>query len=210
MLQVLTALNKRRMARQRDVQMCYSFILSQLRTNSYTVIDLAQLANVLGKQQHPFPSPSSVSRDGEVEGSSSVGAKGAAARSGGGSFADRGIGATVAQIVQEIEEVACVHMRDSSLQPRQLASILWMFGRLGIQPSMPEFRGLICVFIRERVRAHACLGSQLQVILLSCPGSSFYRAATLEHVHVCMHWSSSCVGLLIVSRRASWDELGSE
>lgn len=166
-LQVLTALSKRRMARNTDSYLCYAFILSQLRSNRYTLIDLAHLATMLGKAQPAFPAPSTPATAtsagasagmGDVRGSS--GAAGAAAAAGAwgsggkkGSATDVAIGETVADLVQELEELACVHMREGSLQPRQLACILWMFGRLGIQPSMPDFRGLICVYIRERVRS---------------------------------------------------------
>lgn len=144
------------MTRQSDIHLCYTFILAQLRNNSYTVIDVAQLATVLGRQQQPFPAPSTVSPDGKTENTESAGGNGSMSRTA-GTYNDIGIGTAVLQLVQEIEELSCVHMRDGTLAPRQLACILWMFGRLGIQPSLSEFRGLICVFIRERVRPHALL-----------------------------------------------------
>jgi hypothetical protein len=154
---VIEALHKRRMARTRDIQAAYSFILTQLCTNNYTVIDLGHLATVLGKQRQPIPSPSSVSRAYESS-ESSNGSSGGTANAGNGDvLTDVSIGETVAQITQEIEDLSCVHLRDGSMEPRQLASILWMFGRLGVQPSKSEFRGLMCVFIRERVRRHARL-----------------------------------------------------
>ena len=151
MLQVFTALHKRRMLRPNDKYLSYSFILAQLRDNSYTVIDLAQLATILGRQRPPFPAPSSVARDGSLTSNAAMGGSAEGGSTMGGSKTDIGIGTAVAQLVQEIEELSCVHLRNGSMAPRQLACILWMFGRLGIQPSMSEFRGLICVFIRERV-----------------------------------------------------------
>jgi hypothetical protein len=151
------------MARATDDHTAYSFILTQLRANNYTVIDLAHLATVLGKQRPPFPSPSALSLDGN----GSMGSSGVSTSRGNGDKNTDAIGAVVAQLVQEIEETACVHLRDGTMEPRQLASILWMFGRLGIQPSNPDFRGLICVFVRERVRTHdrlkhVILGGTLQ------------------------------------------------
>ena len=127
---------------------------------------------------------------------SSPGVGGAGGRAIGGSQTNIGIGTAVAQLVQEIEELSCVHLRDGSMAPRQLACILWMFGRLGIQPSMSEFRGLICVFIRERVCGflHACM---LDVRTHSCVSLSPVLYS-LPDTHLPATWSLQCSACLCV------------
>jgi hypothetical protein len=126
-LHTIQSLNKMRMARTSDLQLVLAFLLTKMQKGQCTVIDIAQTATVIGRWRSTISNP------------------------------NQRVQMITLEVVKHIEKRACMCIREQTLTARQFASILWMFGRLGIQPESQEFRDLMCVYMKEQVRACLCL-----------------------------------------------------
>lgn len=130
-LHIMEAFQSKRMFRPAFATSAFAYIMQKLRAGQHTVLDVAHTAHVIGEWRAGF-------RRAYTEPLHPI----------------------LQELVAVIEMRSAEYLKVNQFNARQIATVMWMFGRLTFPPESTELRNLLSVYICEHVRppllCHCC------------------------------------------------------
>lgn len=129
-LHVMEAFRSKRMFRPGFATFALAYIMQKMRAGEHTRLDVAHTAHIIGEWRAGFR------REGNDP-----------------------LHPILGELVAVIEMRSAEYLKVDQFSARQIATVMWMFGRLTTPPESMELRNLLSSYICNHVRLRTCVAS---------------------------------------------------